>query len=170
MVIYIIVGKIVFENQARFRELSKIASRNQANLAAAAVAAGADPSILEQGFGSRATDVTATSRSCGSHASPAQCKAASCTVKVEASSRGSRGSRFRRSKEKKEVSSADRAAWSYLKCALLFFTAMVITWVCLLPSILICFLWTLPCLPTSTIIPPHPTSHCLDFSLFIQVC
>ncbi|KAL5353127.1 hypothetical protein ACLOAV_001158 [Pseudogymnoascus australis] len=129
MVIYIIVGKIVFENQARFRELSKIASRNQANLAAAAVAAGADPSILEQGFGSRATDVTATSRSCGSHASPAQCKAASCTVKVEASSRGSRGSRFRRSKEKKEVSSADRAAWSYLKCALLFFTAMVITWV-----------------------------------------
>lgn len=135
MVIYIIVGKIVFENQARFRELSKIASRNQANMAAAAVAAGADPSMLEQGLGSS----TATSRSCGSHANPAQCKAASCTVK-EASSRGSRGSRFRRSKEKKEVSSADRAAWSYLKCALLFFTAMVITWVCLLPFLSICFL------------------------------
>ncbi|OBT61292.1 hypothetical protein VE03_09587 [Pseudogymnoascus sp. 23342-1-I1] len=122
MGIYIVVGKVVFENQARFRELSKIASRNQANMAAAAIAAGADPSNLEQGLGSRTTEVSVTSMAC-SHRNRLHCKLASCTVKVETSTSS------RSTKGKKEVSSADRAAWSYLKCALLFFTAMIVTWV-----------------------------------------
>ncbi|ELR04843.1 hypothetical protein VC83_03654 [Pseudogymnoascus destructans] len=114
MAIYIIVGRIVFQNQARFRELTAQASRNQASMAASIVAS---PSVLEQGHISVITEVDVTSEPCANSLERVECMEGLSTAKVKAQ------------KEKKEVSSADRAAWAYLKCALLFFTAMLVTWV-----------------------------------------
>ncbi|OBT87670.1 hypothetical protein VE02_02744 [Pseudogymnoascus sp. 03VT05] len=120
MTIYIIVGRIVFRNQARFRELTDQASRNQASMAASVVAS---PSVLEQGHISVITDVNVGSEACANSADLAGsddlagCKRGSSTAKVKAK------------KEKREVNAADRAAWAYLKCAFFFFTAMLLTWV-----------------------------------------
>lgn len=155
MVIYILVGRVVFENQARFRELSANASKNQANMAATGIP---NPIELTVGPDSKTTEVNITSDSCASRANRIECKRASCTIKVTSSTTPVAPKKV---KVKKERSSADRAAWSYLKCALLFFTAMVVTWVCIPPFLAICFLQKLlpPLTPPSTIIPKHPTSH-----------
>jgi hypothetical protein len=122
MTIYIIVGRIVFRNQARYRELTDQASKNQASMTASIVAS---PSVLEQGHISVMSGVNVNSEACPNSADLEDCKKGRSTAKVKA---------------KKEVSSADRAAWSYLKCAFFFFTAMIVTWVCLPPFPPISFL------------------------------
>lgn len=133
MTIYILVGRVVFENQARFRELTATASKNQASMAARAPTA--QPTVLKEGSDGKTTEVNVTSDACSSrHTSRAECKRVSYTVKVEASVP------VLTPAEKKEQNSADRAAWAYLKCALLFFTAMIITWVRLSPFLPISFL------------------------------
>lgn len=146
MVIYILVGRVVFENQARFRELSENASKNQANMAATSIP---NPIVLTVGPDSKTTEVNITSDSCASRANRTECKRASCTIKVTSTTAPIAPKKV---KVKKERSSADRAAWSYLKCALLFFTAMVVVWVCIPPFLAVCFLRKL--LP-----PPYPTLH-----------
>lgn len=161
MVIYILVGRVVFENQARFRELSANASKNQANMAATGIP---NPIVLTVGPDSKTTEVNITSDACASRANRTECKRASCTIKVTSSTAPIAPKKV---KVKKERSSADRAAWSYLKCALLFFTAMVVTWVCIPPFLAICFLRKLlphppqsfqsipPLIPLSLFLPIH---------------
>lgn len=190
MTIYIIVGRVVFENKARFRELTSNASKNQASMAARPVTAQGSSSQgspvkgspAKQGPNSKTTEVNVTSHSCSSQASSTGCKRASCIVTIEAvansdapkadtkpkKSRRRRLLNLLKKKEKKEKSSADRAAWAYLKCALLFFTAMMVTWVCLAP-----FLQILAPFPP-TPLHNHSTvsyfsSHFLGFCSFIQV-
>lgn len=195
MTIYIIVGRVVFENKARFRELTSNASKNQASMAARPVTAQGSSSQgspvqgspvqgspAKQGPNSKTTAVNVTSYSCSSQASPTGCKRASCIVTIEAvansgapkaetkpkKSRRRRLLNLLKKKEKKEKSSADRAAWAYLKCALLFFTAMMVTWVCLAPFLQI--LATFPPTPLhshSTV--SYFSSHSLSFCSFIQV-
>ncbi|KFY76537.1 hypothetical protein V499_03828 [Pseudogymnoascus sp. VKM F-103] len=113
MTIYILVGRIVFRNRARFNELTAQASRNQASMAASIVGS---PSVLEEGHIAVTTDINVTSDAANS-------------VEREEYKKGKSTAKVKAKKEKKEVSSADRAAWVYLKCALMFFTAMIVTWV-----------------------------------------
>ncbi|KFY26461.1 hypothetical protein V493_04076 [Pseudogymnoascus sp. VKM F-4281 (FW-2241)] len=121
MTIYILVGRVVFQNKARFRELTDIQSKNQAAMAAANLAS--NPPVQEQGATSKTTEVRATMDPCSSGANRAD-KRSSCIINIEAAPT-SRA----QAEEAQKANSADRAAWSYLKCALLFFTAMVVTWV-----------------------------------------
>lgn len=95
------------------------------------------PSVLEEGHIAVTTDINVTSDAANS-------------VEREEYKKGKSTAKVKAKKEKKEVSSADRAAWVYLKCALMFFTAMIVTWVCLPPFPLISFLRTIsPRLHTS---------------------
>lgn len=85
------------------------------------------PSVLEEGHIAVTTDINVTSDAANS-------------VEREEYKKGKSTAKVKAKKEKKEVSSADRAAWVYLKCALMFFGAMIVTWVCLPPFPPISFL------------------------------
>ncbi|KFY44764.1 hypothetical protein V494_01334 [Pseudogymnoascus sp. VKM F-4513 (FW-928)] len=139
--IYICVGRVVFRNKYRFEKLIESASAQQASMATRPTTA---QSSAENG-----TDPMTTVNvihACGNLDSRTDCKNPSCIVNIEAGTRnraetfgtstsnaargfGSSITKFFKKKDKSKQSSAERAAWAYLRCSFMFFTAMMVTWV-----------------------------------------
>ncbi|KFY39282.1 hypothetical protein V495_06036 [Pseudogymnoascus sp. VKM F-4514 (FW-929)] len=120
IVIYFIVGKVVYTNRSRFNELTDTNSRNQTSMAAKSIA---QEEGIDMNTPEITTHVVVTSESCGSTASRTECKRPTCTVKIETSTSTDL------KKSDKGGNSAHRAAVAYFRCAAMFFGAMVITWV-----------------------------------------
>ncbi|KFY16184.1 hypothetical protein V492_01511 [Pseudogymnoascus sp. VKM F-4246] len=165
--IYIYVGRVVFRNKYRFEKLIESASAQQASMATRPTTA--------QSSAENATDPMTSTKvvihACGSLDSRTDCNNPSCIVNFEAGTRnraqtfgtstsnaarglGTSISKFFKKKDKNKQSSAERAAWAYLRCSFMFFTAMMVTWVCLPPFLALSFLGTPSFYP-----PPPLVSH-----------
>ncbi|OBT66779.1 hypothetical protein VE03_04004 [Pseudogymnoascus sp. 23342-1-I1] len=137
MTIYAFVGKVVYKNHRQFRNLTTTTD----NATATAIpndgsGGGAAPvnskttevhitseSALESGF-----DTSFDNNSDNFKPRSDTEKYPRYAVNIE-SSIETRARNDTEVRQRRTTSSADRAAWAYLKCALLFFFALLITWV-----------------------------------------
>lgn len=141
MTIYAFVGKVVYKNHRQFRNLHTTTD----NATTTAIPNdGADSggapvnskttevhitseSVLESGF-----DTAFDSDRDNFKARPSAEKYPRYAVNIESSIEPT-ARNDGQAPQRRTTSTADRAAWAYLKCALLFFFALLITWVsCLL--------------------------------------
>jgi hypothetical protein len=155
--IYISVGRIIYANRRHFRELSGPDST--------AVKPFSNPKPEPLALKTTKVQITTSKAFSELNNQPfnsnSPVKIAPYVVKIESS-------RIHLLKEQRQVQLiADRAAWAYLKCAMLFFIALLITWVRLPFSIRISShsAFSFPLLFFA--IPPHPTAHSL-FPLCIR--
>lgn len=137
MTIYAFVGKVVYKNHRQFRNLHTTTD----NATATAIPNdGADnggtpvnskttevhitsESALESGF-----DAAFDSDRDNFKARPNTEKYPRYAVNIESSIEPT-ARNDNQAQQRRTTSTADRAAWAYLKCALLFFFALLITWV-----------------------------------------
>jgi hypothetical protein len=118
--IYFFVGRVVYANRRRFRELSGSASGNVGPFSMPEPEPPASKTT-EVHITTSEAPVEDNNRPFDTNISV---KIAPYAVKIESS-------RVRMPNEQGQQaqSIADRAAWAYLKCAMLFFVALLITWV-----------------------------------------
>lgn len=119
MTIYIFVGRIVYTNRRHFLELSGSAS--------VPIKPSSSPKAESLAFKTTTVHITTSKAFSKPNNSPFDSNSpmniAPYAAKIESS-------RVHLPKEQRQAQSiADRAAWAYLKCAMLFFIALLITWV-----------------------------------------
>ncbi|KFY22452.1 hypothetical protein V493_06581 [Pseudogymnoascus sp. VKM F-4281 (FW-2241)] len=133
MSIYAFVGKVVYKNHRQFRNLTTTTD----NATATTI-----PNNDNAPVNSKTTEVHITSESALESgfdtpfdSSRGNSKARSNTekypryaVNIESSMENTAG-QIGEAPQRRVTSTADRAAWAYLKCAILFFFALLITWV-----------------------------------------